>query len=49
MAFLDDVDKTFSNLGRNVLKKAKDVSDSARLSGIIREEEEKQKALFVRI
>lgn len=49
MAFLDDVDRTLSNLGRNALKKAKDVSDSARLSGIIREEEEKQKALFVRI
>ena len=49
MAIIDDINRTLSNLGRNAFKKAKNVSDSARLSGIIREEEEKQKALFVRI
>lgn len=49
MAIIDEIDRTLSNLGKNAMKKAKDVSESARLSGIIREEEEKQRAIFMRI
>ena len=43
MAFLDDVDRTLSQLGQSALKKTKNMSETMRLSGAIREEEEKQK------
>lgn len=49
MAFLDDVDRTLSQLGQSALKKTKNMSESMRLSGAIREEEEKQKELFRKI
>lgn len=49
MAFLDDVDRTLSQLGQSALKKTKNMSESMRLSGAVREEEEKQKELFRKI
>lgn len=49
MAFLDDVDRTLSQLGQSALKKTKNMSESMRLSGAIKEEEEKQKELFRQI
>lgn len=49
MAFLDDMDRKLSQLGQSALKKTKDMSESMRLSGANREEEEKQKELCRKI
>lgn len=49
MAFLDDMDRKLSQLGQSALRKTKDMSESMRLSGEIREEEEKQKELCRKI
>ena len=42
MAFLDNMDKTLSHLGQSAIKNTKDMSETVRLSSLIREEEEKQ-------
>ncbi len=46
MAFLDNMDKTLSHLGQSAIKKTKDMSETVRLSSLIREEEEKQTELL---
>lgn len=46
MAFLDNVDRTLSQLGQSAIKKTKDMSETVRLSNQIRDEEEKQAELF---
>lgn len=46
MAFLDNVDRTLSQLGQSAIKKTKDMSEAVRLTNQIRDEEEKQAALF---
>lgn len=46
MAFLDNVDRTLSQLGQSAIKKTKDMSETVRLSNVIRDEEEKQAELF---
>ena len=46
MAFLDNMDKTLSHLGQSEIKKTKDMSETVRLSSLIREEEEKQTELL---
>lgn len=49
MAFLDNMDKKLSQLGQGAIKKTKDVSESVRLSGAIREEENKQVEIYKQI
>lgn len=49
MAFLDNMDKKLSQFGQGALKKTKDVSESVRLSGAIREEENKQVEIYKQI
>lgn len=49
MAFFDDVDVKISNLINTGAGKAKDMSESFRISGAIREEEKKQEDLYKQI
>lgn len=49
MAFFDDVDAKISNLINTGAGKAKDMSESFRISGMIREEEKKQEDLYKQI
>lgn len=46
MAFLNDFDKKLAQFGQGALKKTKDVSESVRISGAIKEEENWQTELF---
>lgn len=49
MAFLDNMDRKLSQFGQGALKKTKDVSESVRLTGAIREEENKQIEIYKQI
>lgn len=42
MAFFDDMNKKLSKMGQSALEKTKNVSETVRVSGAMREEEEKQ-------
>lgn len=46
MAFLDNVDTKISQLGQNAIKKTKDMSESVRIAGLVKEEENKQIELY---
>ncbi|MBO5460580.1 MAG: zinc-ribbon domain-containing protein [Ruminococcus sp.] len=49
MAFLDNMDRKLSQFGQGAIKKTKDVSESVRLSGAVREEEAKQSEIYKQI
>lgn len=46
MAFLNDIDKKLTQFGQGALKKTKDVSESVRITGAVKEEENWQAELF---
>lgn len=46
MSFLDDLDKKLNQLGQGAVKKTKGATDSMRLTSMLREEENKQNALY---
>lgn len=48
-SLIDNLDRQISRLGKNVLSKGKDMTDSVRLSGLIRESEEKQAEVYRKI
>lgn len=49
MAFLDDIDKKLTILGQGAIQKTKEVSDTAKMSGIIRTLETQKKECFVEL
>lgn len=46
MAFLNNLDKKLSEIGQGALKKTRDVSDTVKISGAIKDEESKQMEIF---
>ena len=46
MGFFDDMNKQLTRVGQSAVKKANDVSETVRISGAIREEEDKQEKWF---
>lgn len=46
MAFLNQIDKKVTSIGQDAAKKTKEMSDTLRLSGLIREEEKKQQSFY---
>lgn len=48
-SFIDNLDSKISTFGRNVLNKGKDMTDVVRLTGALREMEEKQEEVYRRI
>ena len=49
MAVLDNIDRKISQIGQGALQKTKDVSENMRLTGAIREEEDRQRELYRQI
>lgn len=49
MTFLDDIDKKLTTWGQGAVKKTKDVSDTAKISGMIRNCERQKEEYFVKL
>lgn len=49
MAFLDNFDKKITQLGQGAFQKTKEVSESMRITGLIKEEEKKQQDIYMAV